>query len=317
MATTYAHARIIVADNASTDDSLSFLSQHYPSVEQIILPHNYGFAKGYNEALKNVEADLFVLLNSDVEVEAAWLEPMVALMQGDPSLGALQPKVRAYHNKHLFEYAGAAGGWIDFLGYPFARGRMFEVLEEDRGQYNNAEEIFWATGAAMMVRSELYQKLGGFDDFFFAHMEEIDLCWRIHLAGYRIMACPASVVYHVGGGTLPRGNARKTFLNFRNNMIMLLKNLPAGEKGWIIPLRMMLDWVAALKSLAGGNAADAGAILRAHAAALRWWKDQKKGDRVVVLKKLSHLPGVYRGSIVWQHFVKKKRYFHELQDVEK
>ncbi|MBS1562909.1 MAG: glycosyltransferase family 2 protein, partial [Bacteroidetes bacterium] len=194
---TYSNFEIVVADNASTDDSVSFLQAHYPQVRIVRLPENFGFAGGYNRALKQVEADYYILLNSDVEVQAGWIEPVIALMESDPAIGAAQPKLLMERHRELFEYAGAAGGWLDSLGYPFARGRIFDICEKDEGQYDDIAPIFWASGAAMFVRSKVYHDCGGLDEYFFAHQEEIDLCWRIQLAGYRIMVCPASVVYHV------------------------------------------------------------------------------------------------------------------------
>lgn len=312
LATTYASCRVVVADNASTDDSVAFLLQNFPQVEIIRLRKNFGFARGYNEALREVEADYYVLLNSDVEVSPGWLEPSINLLASDPSIAACQPKVLAWHNKHLFEYAGAAGGWIDYFGYPFARGRVFDICEEDHGQFDTTEEIFWASGAAMIVRAGVFHELGGFDGYFFAHQEEIDLCWRIHLAGYRLFCCPQSVVYHVGGGTLPKGNSRKTFLNFRNNQILLAKNLPWSEKWWKIPFRIFLDQVSALKGLLGGDMGYFVAIFKAHIGFLDWLFFARKQKNRLKRRKLSSLPGVYHGNIVWQHFALKKKKFGEI-----
>lgn len=315
--TTYPNTRVIVADNASTDDSLLFLQQHFPHVQTLVLKENHGFAKGYNEALTQVEADYYVLLNSDVEVTPDWLQPMIALLEGDKTAAACQPKIRAYNNNAFFEYAGACGGWLDVYGYPFARGRIFDVCEDDRGQYDTTEEVFWATGAAMVIRSGVFHQLHGFDEYFFAHQEEIDLCWRIHLAGYKIFCCPQSVVYHVGGGTLPRGNTKKTYLNFRNNQIMLAKNLPWSEKWWKIPYRLLLDQVSAFKGLLSAEGGYFLAIAEAHFAFLYWiffgnkkWKPQKR-------KKLRSLPGVYRGNLVWQHFALKKKFFSQIIPLKK
>ncbi|MBL7699915.1 MAG: glycosyltransferase family 2 protein, partial [Chitinophagaceae bacterium] len=201
IASTWSNFQVVVADNASTDDSIPFLRSYYPQVRVIELAHNYGFARGYNEALKGIEGDYYVLLNSDVEVEASWIEPVIALMEQDPLIGACQPKLIQYDKRSHFEYSGACGGWLDWLGYPFARGRIFDVCEDDQGQYDTAEPIFWASGAAMFVRARLYHELGGLDDFFFAHQEEIDFCWRLQRKGYLVYSCPASVVYHVGGAT--------------------------------------------------------------------------------------------------------------------
>jgi GT2 family glycosyltransferase len=220
IASTYANKKIVVADNASTDDSILFIRTNYPGVEVILNAGNYGYARGYNEALKHVTADYYVLLNSDVEVTRGWIQPIVSLMESNKMIGACQPKLLAYHDKKLFEYAGACGGWIDKFGYPFSRGRVFEECEEDKGQYDSTENIFWASGAALFVRANVYHSLKGLDEYFFAHQEEIDFCWRLQLAGCMVMACPQSVVYHVGGGTLPKGE-RKVYLNFRNNLVML------------------------------------------------------------------------------------------------
>lgn len=308
-ATTYSKFRVVVIDNASTDDSIAFLQNTYPDVEIVLLSQNYGFAKGYNEGLREVKADYYVLLNSDVEVTPNWLTPMVALLEQDDKNAACQPKLLAYHQKELFEYAGAAGGWIDSLGYPFARGRVFDSCEKDNGQYNDTAEVFWASGAALMIRSRVFHELNGFDDFFFAHQEEIDLCWRIHLAGYRVYCCPTAVVYHVGGGTLPKGNARKTFLNFRNNNIMLAKNLPLREKWWKLPVRLVLDQVTAFKELAGGDRPYFVAIQKAHVAFLKWLFTKKTYSLNGAPLPMHKIPGVYKGSLIWQYFIKKKRLF--------
>jgi GT2 family glycosyltransferase len=315
LSTHYPNYKIIVADNNSSDDSISFLKTHYPFINLIQLKKNFGFAKGYNEALKEVEADYYMLLNSDVEVMPDWLMPMVQLLEEDIDYAACQPKILSYKKRNLFEYAGAAGGWLDAYGYPFARGRIFDICEEDRGQYDEPSEIFWASGAALIIRSKIFHQLKGFDDYFFAHQEEIDLCWRIQLAGYKIFCCPQSVVYHVGGGTLPRGNSRKTFLNFRNNQIMLAKNLPWQEKWWKIPFRMALDQISALKGLLSGDGGYFLAIVSAHIAFLDWlfFKKKKTGAK---RKKLVRLKGLYRGNVVWQHFVKKKTRFSQILETE-
>ena len=220
------YAEIIVADNASTDDSVSFLKSKYPQIKIIQNSSNGGFAKGYNDALKLVEAEYYVLLNSDVEVTPNWIDSVIQLMDTDKSIAACQPKIRAFDDKKSFEYAGAGGGFIDKYGYPFCRGRILDTLEEDKGQYNDVREVFWATGACLFVRSECYHKVNGFDEDFFAHMEEIDLCWRLKNLGYKIMYSPNSTVFHVGGGTLNKTSPKKTYLNFRNNLILLCKNHP-------------------------------------------------------------------------------------------
>jgi GT2 family glycosyltransferase len=311
LSTQYPNYKVIVADNASTDGSVDFLAATYPQIEIIQLIKNFGFAKGYNEALKEVAAEYYMILNSDVEVTPGWLAPIIDLLQGDIDYAACQPKILSFKNKSFFEYAGAAGGWLDAYGYPFAKGRVFDICEEDRNQYNDTSEVFWASGAALAIRSEVFHKMKGFDEYFFAHQEEIDLCWRMQTAGYKIFCCPESVVYHVGGGTLPRGNSKKTFLNFRNNQIMLAKNLPPAEKWWKIPYRMMLDTISAVKGLFSGDGGYFVAIFTAHLAFL-YWLFFKRHKRKAVKKKLVQLKGLYKGNIAWQHFVKKKKSFSEI-----
>ena len=310
-ASLYPGAEVIVADNASTDDSVSFLKERYPQLRIIEMNENRGFAGGYNEALRHVDSDYYVLLNSDVEVEPGWIGPLVSLMEKDPSIGACQPKIRMYADRESFEYAGAAGGWLDYLGYPFARGRIFDVCEKDRGQYDQTAPVFWASGAALFIRAHLYHELGGLEGFFFAHQEEIDLCWRMQLAGYKVYCCPESVVYHVGGGTLPKGNERKVFLNFRNNLIMMAKCLPASQWIWKIPLRFLLDSISAWKSLFAGEAIYFWAILEAHLAFVKWLMVSRKKSLFPV-KKRGPLSGWYAGSVVWQYFVKGKKTFMEI-----
>ena len=254
---------ICVADNASTDDSVSFLKTHFPDVRLIVLDKNYGFADGYNKALLQVEAEYVVLLNSDVEVTPHWLEPLVEYMDAHPEVAACQPKIRSERNKEYFEYAGASGGYIDKYGYPFCRGRIFEVVEKDQGQYDAIQPIFWATGAALFIRLKDYREAGGLDGRFFAHMEEIDLCWRLRSRGRGIVCIPQSVVYHVGAATLKKENPRKTFLNFRNNLLMLYKNLPEKELKHVMFVREVLDCVAALVFLLKGEKEAAKAVLQA------------------------------------------------------
>lgn len=306
---TYANKRVIVADNASTDDSLSFLATHFPEVEIIRNDKNFGFAKGYNEALKKVKADYYVLLNSDVEVEKGWIDPVIALMESDKQIGACQPKILSWHDKAMFEYAGASGGWLDNFGYPFMRGRVFDICEKDQQQYNTIQPCFWASGAALFVRAELFHQLDGLDEYFFAHQEEIDFCWRLQLSGYKVYVHPSSVVYHVGGGTLPKGNSRKVFLNFRNNLVMLYKNMPLAEAFWKIPFRISLDGLAAWKGLLSGDSGYFLAIMKAHFHFIKWLFFEKH-QRVV--KKNKQLTGWYKGSIVWNYYIKKKRTFYEI-----
>lgn len=312
LASTYANKRVIVADNASADDSVHFVRERFPSVEIIINDFNYGFAGGYNKALAQVNADYFVLLNSDVEVTPGWIEPIIQVMESDSTIGVCQPKLLDYHRKEYFEYAGAAGGWVDCLGYPFARGRVFEALEKDDHTYNDTIPVFWASGAAMFIKAHVYRAVNGLDEYFFAHQEEIDLCWRVQLAGYKVYCCPAAVVYHVGGGTLPKGH-RKTFLNFRNNLVMLLKNLPFWEQCWKIPLRILMDFLFAAKCVSGGDFKSARAIGLAHWGVLRWSigidKAAGPGTNRVPMKKLS---GVLQKSIVWAYFIKGQRRFIEI-----
>jgi len=242
-------ATVFVADNASSDDSVELIKTQFPTVEIIINKTNGGYAKGYNDALKQINAEYFVLINSDIEVTENWLSPIINLMDADKQIAAYQPKILDYNNKNKFEYAGASGGFIDNLGYPFCRGRIFDDLEEDKGQYNDTIEVFWATGACHFVRAEHFNEVGGLDEDFFAHQEEIDLCWRLKNKGYKIMVEPKSVVYHVGGGTLNAGSPFKTHLNFRNNLFMLFKNLPTSSLFTTIPIRLVLDGVAAFTFL--------------------------------------------------------------------
>ena len=254
---------VCVADNASTDESVAYLKTNYPDVRLIVLDKNYGFADGYNKALQQVEAEYVVLLNSDVEVTSRWLEPLVAYMDAHPEVAACQPKLRSERNKAYFEYAGAAGGYLDKYGYPFCRGRIFEVVEKDDRQYDTIQPVLWATGAALFIRLKDYREAGGLDGRFFAHMEEIDLCWRLRSRGRGIVCIPQSVVYHVGAATLKKENPRKTFLNFRNNLLMLYKNLPEGELKKVLFIRGLLDWVAAFVFLLKGDGKNARAVLQA------------------------------------------------------
>jgi len=302
-------AEIIIADNASTDSSIEFLQANYPQIRIINNSSNGGFARGYNEALAKVEADYFVLLNSDIEVTKNWIEPIIELMENDMSIAACQPKLRSYHEKEKFEYAGAAGGFIDEYGYPFCRGRIFHHIETDIGQYNDAIEIFWATGACMFVRAELYKQFGGLDEDFFAHMEEIDFCWRLKNGGYKIMYCPDSVVYHVGGGTLPKKSSHKTYLNFRNNISLLYKNLPSQLVFRVFVTRFLLDGVAALKFLIDGGFADFYAVLRAHIYFYRHFVSIRRKRKLL---KQSMVHGIYKGNLVKEYYLNKKTLFTQL-----
>jgi GT2 family glycosyltransferase len=309
--TTYPGMELIVADNASSDDSLGFLRDHYPHIRVIQLKRNHGYAGGYNEALKLVKSDYYVLLNSDVQVTPGWMEPIIELMEKDQSIGACQPKILSFERKDQFEYSGGAGGWLDCLGYPFARGRIFDICEVDKGQYNDTQSIFWASGAALFIRSDLFHRVKGFDTYFFAHMEEIDLCWRLQLLGFGIYVCPASEVYHIGGGTLPKGNERKVFLNFRNNMIMLAKNLPKRQSFWKIPLRVLMDFTSAIKSLFAGQAVYFFAVWEAHAAFFKLLLF-KRSYSVFPVSRQGKLSGWYQHCVAWKHFVEGKKTFDEI-----
>lgn len=302
-------AEVIIADNNSSDDSVSFIKENHPKLRLIINPKNSGFAGGYNKALSQVNAEYYVLLNSDIEVTYNWVMPIIEEMDKDPLIGAAQPKLLAYNQKDEFEYAGASGGFIDKYGYPFCRGRMFANLEKDHGQYENIEEVFWATGAAMFVRADAYHKLGGLDEDFFAHMEEIDFCWRLKLNGYKIMAIPKSTVYHVGGGTLPKNSSRKTYLNFRNNFSLLFKNLPQDRLIKTFIARLVLDGIASIRFLLEGNYKDTWAVLKAH----YYFYNHinvllKKRDKT----NIHPVSKMYQKNIVLQHFLKHKNKFTDL-----
>ncbi len=310
--TTYPNYQVVLADNASTDDSCAWVAEHYPQVRLIAMDQNRGYAGGYNRALSEITADYYVLLNSDVEVQQGWLEPMIQLMEANTQVAACQPRILSYTQRDHFEYAGAAGGWLDSWGYPFCRGRVFETVEKDEGQYNDNCPVFWASGAALLVRSRCFHEMKGFDPHFFAHQEEIDLCWRLQHASYKIYVEPASIVYHLGGGTLPQGSPRKTYLNFRNNLIMLWKNLPATQRIWKIPIRFCLDGLAAWKELFGGKPQLFGAIVKAHLHVCSWWLFHR-GKSPYPMRKSKQLHGLYSGLLPWQYFGKKKRTFKELK----
>jgi GT2 family glycosyltransferase len=303
------NAEIIVADNASTDDSVSFLTQNHPSVRIIRNLKNNGFAGGYNLALKQVEADYYILLNSDIEVTPNWINPVIELMEKDPLIAACQPKILSYHERTKFEYAGAAGGFIDKYGYPFCRGRLFQSIEEDHGQYDNETEIFWATGACMFIKAKLFHSLGGLDEDFFAHMEEIDFCWRLKNLGYRIMYCPSSTVYHIGGGTLPKVSWRKTYYNFRNNFFLLYKNLPDNLLFEVFAKRMFLDAIAAMRFLFTAGFKDFFAVSKAHFSFYSMIGKLRVKRRLI---KHSELKQIYKKNIVFEHFLHGKKKFSDL-----
>jgi GT2 family glycosyltransferase len=302
-------ADVVVVDNASTDGSVDFLRTEHPEVRVIQNRENGGFAKGYNDGLAQVDAEFYVLLNSDVEVTANWLEPLIETFDADTAVAACQPKIRSWQERDRFEYAGAAGGFIDAFGYPFCRGRIFDTLESDDGQYDDTCEIFWATGACLMVRSSLYHSLGGLDADFFAHMEEIDFCWRLKSAGHRIVYCPGSTVYHVGGGSLPKSSPRKTYLNFRNNLFLLVKNLPSKSLGWVLLVRGFLDMLAALQFLLKGAPADAVAVFKAQFHVMCALPRFIEKRRTLIHAKIGQM---YKGSIVFAHYLRGVRCFSQL-----
>src|SRR6185312_3552130 len=305
---------IIIGDNASTDGSVEFIKQTYPSVRIIQNDQNYGFTGGYNRVLGQVEADYYILLNSDVEVFPGWIAPVIDLMESDPLIAAAAPKIRSFIQRDYFEHAGAAGGFIDCYGYMFCRGRMFYETEKDTGQYQQSGEVFWATGAAMFIKKHCWDEAGGFDDRFFAHMEEIDLCWRLKNKGYKIMYCAESEVFHLGGGTLNVENPFKTFLNFRNNLLLLQNNLPLWRAVFIIPVRICMDLLAIFRFLGEGKRRDAWAVSRAHQNFFIGLFKKNKTKRPEIKHHASpNKKGIYKGSLVWAFFVKKKRHFTDLE----
>lgn len=307
-------ADVVVVDNASTDSSVALVKERFPAVRLIAFDRNYGFADGYNKAMTMVDAEYVLLLNSDVEVTPGWLEPLVKALDADADVAACQPKVLDYKRKAFFEYAGAAGGFIDRYGYPFCRGRIFDTVEEDKGQYDNVSDIFWATGAAMLVRTAVYREAGGLDGTFFAHMEEIDFCWRMRARGYRIVCVPSSKVYHVGGATLSAANPHKTYLNFRNNLLMLYKNLPENELGGVMRLRRVLDYVAAFKFALTGGFDHSRAVFRARRDFRRMKKDYTAAreanlavTRIVDIKERTAF------LLLWHSLVKGEKCYSDLK----
>ncbi len=306
-------AHIVVADNASTDDSYPVLEKEFPGVELIQVGSNLGFCGGYNHALKKIAADYYVLLNSDVEVTPGWLDPLTKILNENPMVAAVQPKVLSYHHRNSFEYAGAGGGFIDTLGYPFCRGRLFYAIEEDHGQYNDSRSIFWASGACMMVRAELFHAVDGLDEDFFAHMEEIDLCWRLQRAGHHICYEGKSTVYHIGGGTLSVNNPYKTYLNFKNGLSLLFKNLPSDELAIKFPVRILLDWVASIKFTLSGSFPDGLSVMKAHWHFFGNWGKEKTRRKNAAKFGYKKLPSQFQGSVVWDFFVAGKRKYAQLK----
>lgn len=304
---------IVIADNCSTDDSVSFLEKDYPQVRRILLSVNYGYAGGYNKALELVDAEYYVLLNSDVEVTQNWLQPIIRYMDENRDVAAAQPKILSQKNKKYFEYAGASGGYLDRYGYPFCRGRIFGEVEEDRGQYDDVADILWASGACLFIRSEDFRRAGGFDAFFFAHMEEIDLCWRLSRQKRRIVVVPSSVVYHVGAATLSVESPRKTFLNFRNNLLMLYKNLPDEQLSKVMRARLFLDYLAVCKYLVSGKIANAKAVIQAHKEyrkARANYVEQREGSQD--LSAISNQNIIYPKSILYDFYVRGCKVFSKL-----
>lgn len=306
---------IYVADNYSNDDSVSFVKNTYPEIHLVINPKNLGYAEGYNQALKHIRSKYYILLNSDVEVSAGWIDSLLATLENNPKAAACQPKLLDYTKRDFFEYAGACGGFIDTLGYPFCRGRLFDHLEQDKNQYNSSVEIFWASGACFMVRAEVFHRAGGLDGDFFAHMEEIDLCWRIKQLGYSILVEPRSTVYHLGGGTLEKQSTKKTYLNFRNNISTLFKNERSLKLLYKIPLRLVLDGIAGIKFLFSGQLSHTIAILKAHFHFyLRIPSLIKKRRGILAQPGFQYSKsGVYKGSIVFEHYVLGRKTFSLLK----
>lgn len=306
-------AEIYVADNGSTDDSINFIKENYPKIKLILLDKNYGFAEGYNKALAQINAKYFVLLNSDVEVTENWLDASVSYLDKNNDCAACMPKLKAYSEKDYFEYAGAGGGFIDKYGYPFCQGRILNVIEKDNGQFDQIKDIFWATGACLFIKADLYKEVGGLDGRFFAHMEEIDLCWRLKNRAYRIAYIPETTVYHLGGGTLPNNSPRKLFLNFRNNLLLLYKNLPENELRWKMFVRKILDGVAGIKFLASFSFRELNAVVKAHIAFYKLLKIYKPIRKEIQSKATKHQhPEIYPKSIIIDFFLKKKKFFKDL-----
>lgn len=301
---------IWVADNASTDGSMEWLRANHAEVKTLKIKENKGYAGGYNEALQQIPAAYYILLNSDIEVTDNWIEPVIRFMESDERIAACQPKIRAYDLPTHFEYAGAAGGYMDYLGYPFCRGRIFDTREADTGQYDDEKDVFWATGACLFVRAAAFHQAGGFDERFFAHMEEIDLCWRLLDLGHRITYCGKSTVFHVGGGTLHKSNPRKTFLNYRNNLIMLYKNLPKGRRWKTIFFRLVLDGMSSVRFMSTGAWPDVLAIIRAHFAFYAMIPSLTKGS-----KRMTYRAPLYYRSVVYEYFVLQKHRFSQLTGI--
>ena len=309
--TKYSNLEIIVGDNASSDNSISLVKNNFPDVKILENPINYGFAKGYNEILKRVNADYYVLLNSDVETSENWLQPCIDFLENNNKAEACQPQILDLKNKNHYEYAGASGGYIDIWGFPFCKGRVFDTIEEKRADYQKNEEVFWASGACLIIKANRYHELGGLDEDFFAHMEEIDLCWRLKNEGGQVWSIANTHIFHLGGGSLNYGNPKKVYLNFRNNLWMLIKNLPISSLLWRLPLRMLVDYLAVLKFISEGAFKSAFAIIRAHFD-VEWSLKRTLKKRTPNQKKLTKMRGVYNKSLVWAYFVKGHKRFSDL-----
>ena len=311
-------ADIIVADNASTDGSMRMLGSDFPTVRTVVLDKNYGFAGGYNRALREVDNEYYMLLNSDVEVTDGWMDTLLDFMDAHPEVAACQPKLLAEHDREMFEYAGGSGGYLDRYGYPFCRGRLFDTVEKDSHQYDDTVEVLWATGACLMIRREDFWRVGGFDDRFFAHNEEIDLCWRLCNVGRKIYCVPGSEVYHVGGGTLPKSNPMKTFLNFRNNLTMLYKNLPDSDLRHVMRMRFWLDYLAAFKSLLlDRNMGEFWAVIRGRRAFKHWRKLFVSDRRAVQASRVASADAMRKSySLLWRYYVRGVRTYKNLEKTQ-
>lgn len=304
---------VVLADNASTDNTLEYVQQHFPTVKTLRITENYGFANGYYEALKQIQAKYYILLSADFEVTPGWFPPLHKAMEANTMLAACQPKVRYWREREMFEYAGAGGGFMDNFGYLFCRGRIFFDIEKDNGQYNDDIEVFWASGGCFMVRSELYHKVGGLDNELYAHMEEVDLCWRLKNIGYAIGYIGGSTVFHVGGSVISYGSSQKLYYNFRNNLVLLIKNEKGTKLLWLFPLRLVLDGLAGLRLLLTGNGKQTLTIIKAHFHFYRdlgkWLKKRRKNKQLITVRNEE---GIYPRSIVWDYFLLRKKVFSKL-----
>ena len=306
--TSSADVQLVLADNGSTDDSVEFVRKYYPAITIIVFDKNYGFAEGYNRALKQIKSEYYIILNSDIEVTENWLPPLISLLEQNDKIAACMPKLRSYLNPDYFEYAGAAGGFLDKFGYPFCKGRIFTTLEKDDGQYDGTHQIQWATGACLAIKAKLFHKFEGFDPYFFAHQEEVDLCWRLINAGYEIYCTSNSLIYHLGGGTLPKSNPHKTYLNFRNTLVLLYKNTHTLRFIYIFLIKLILDAIAVLKVLCEKKPNDALAIIMAHLSFYKYFFYHKKPNKTNYFSQEL----IFNKSIVFQYFILKKLKFSQL-----